>query len=456
MAIKPATPKGTRDFSSTEIAKRNYIRAILQQTFQFFGFQPIETPSFERLETLTGVYGEEGDRLVFKILNSGEKVKKADTEALAQGKYQRFSRSLAEKALRYDLTVPFARYVAQHQNELTFPFRRYQIQPVWRADRPQHGRFQEFYQCDADIVGDRSLWQEVEVLALYDRAFNDLKIEGTVLKVNHRKILAGIAGKLGAVEKLVDFTIALDKLDKIGKEGVFKELVSKGFSSNALDLLEALLVLKGSAAQQLEALKDILSDQPEGLKGIEELEFIFKQLTPDTLQTVQLHFDLTLARGLHYYTGMIVEVSAPEKVKMGSIGGGGRYDDLTATFGLNNMSGIGVSFGFERIYLVMEELQLFPEELVPMTQVLFANFGSEAAVIAYSSVAQLRQHNIVSELYPTEAKLKKQLGYANQKGIQKVVLIGEEEVIQKTFILKDMKEGTQTSHPLSDLISILN
>ena len=338
MAIKPATPKGTRDFSSTEIAKRNYIRAILQQTFQFFGFQPIETPSFERLETLTGVYGEEGDRLVFKILNSGEKVKKADTEALAQGKHQRFSRSLAEKALRYDLTVPFARYVAQHQNELTFPFRRYQIQPVWRADRPQHGRFQEFYQCDADIVGDRSLWQEVEVLALYDRAFNDLKIEGTVLKVNHRKILAGIAGKLGAVEKLADFTIALDKLDKIGKEGVFKELVSKGFSSSALELLEALLVLKGSAAQQLEALKDILSDQPEGLKGIEELEFIFKQLTPDTLQTVHLHFDLTLARGLHYYTGMIVEVSAPEKVKMGSIGGGGRYDDLTATFGLNNMS----------------------------------------------------------------------------------------------------------------------
>lgn len=455
MAIKPTTPKGTRDFSSTEIAKRNYIRAILQQTFQFFGFQPIETPSFERLETLTGVYGEEGDRLVFKILNSGEKVKKADTEALAQGKYQRFSRSLAEKALRYDLTVPFARYVAQHQNELTFPFRRYQIQPVWRADRPQHGRFQEFYQCDADIVGDRSLWQEVEVLALYDRAFNDLKIEGTVLKVNHRKILAGIAGKLGAVEKLGDFTIALDKLDKIGKEGVFKELVSKGFSSSALELLEALLVLKGSAAQQLEALKDILSDQSEGLKGIEEIEFIFKQLTPDTLQTVQLHFDLTLARGLHYYTGMIVEVSAPEKVKMGSIGGGGRYDDLTATFGLNNMSGIGVSFGFERIYLVMEELQLFPEELVPTTHVLFANFGLEAAVIAYSSVAQLRQHNIVSELYPTEAKLKKQLGYANQKGIQKVVLIGEEEVIQKTFILKDMKEGTQTSHPLSDLISIL-
>jgi histidyl-tRNA synthetase len=455
MAIKPATPKGTRDFSAIEIAKRNYIRGILQNAFEYFSFQPIETPSFERLETLTGVYGEEGDRLVFKILNSGEKVKKADTEALASGAYQKFSRSLSDKALRYDLTVPFARYVAQHQNELTFPFRRYQIQPVWRADRPQHGRFQEFYQCDADIVGERSLWQEVEVLALYDRAFSDLKIEGVTLKINHRKILAGIAGKLGAEERLVDFTIALDKLDKIGKEGVFKELSSKEFTPNALDLLEELLSLKGSAAKQLEVLKSILSDQPEGLKGIEELEFIFKQLNPSALHTVNLNFDLTLARGLHYYTGMIVEVSAPESVKMGSIGGGGRYDDLTATFGLNTMSGIGVSFGFERIYLVMEELHLFPDELLPTSQVLFVNFGSNAASIAYSSVAKLRQQNIVCEIYPTEAKLKKQLGYANQKGIQKVVLIGEEEVKANTFILKDMKLGTQTSHSLSDLLKVL-
>jgi len=455
MAIKPATPKGTRDFSATEIAKRNYIRGVLQSTFEYFGFQPIETPSFERLETLTGVYGEEGDRLVFKILNSGEKVKKADTEALASGAYQKFSRSLSEKALRYDLTVPFARYVAQHQNELTFPFRRYQIQPVWRSDRPQHGRFQEFYQCDADIVGDRSLWQEVEVLALYDKAFSDLKIEGVSLKVNHRKILAGIAGKLGAEERLIDFTIALDKLDKIGKEGVFEELKSKGFNAGALQLLEELLSLQGTASEQLDVLKSILADQPEGIKGIEELEFIFNQFNDNALHSVQLNFDLTLARGLHYYTGMIVEVSAPANIKMGSIGGGGRYDDLTATFGLNNMSGIGISFGFERIYLVMEELHLFPEELLPGTEVLFANFGSLAASTAYSYVSKLRKLNCSSELYPSESKLKKQLGYANQKGIQKVVLIGEEEIKQKTFILKDMKLGNQTTHPLADLISIL-
>ncbi|MDG1023091.1 MAG: histidine--tRNA ligase [Flavobacteriaceae bacterium] len=455
MAIKPATPKGTRDFSSIEIAKRNYIRGILQNAFEYFSFQPIETPSFERLETLTGVYGEEGDRLVFKILNSGEKVKKADTDALAAGAYQKFSRSLSEKALRYDLTVPFARYVAQHQNELTFPFRRYQIQPVWRADRPQHGRFQEFYQCDADIVGERSLWQEVEVLALYDRAFGDLKIEGVSLKINHRKILAGIAGKLGAEEQLVDFTIALDKLDKIGKDGVFKELTSKGFAPSALELLEELLLLKGSAPQQLEVLRSILSDQPEGLKGIEELEFVFKQLTISALDSVKFNFDLTLARGLHYYTGMIVEVNAPKSVKMGSIGGGGRYDDLTATFGLNAMSGIGISFGFERIYLVMEELHLFPDELLPTSQVMFVNFGSNAASMAYASVAKLRQQNVVSEIYPTEAKLKKQLGYANQKGIRKVVLIGEEEVKANTFVLKDMKLGTQTSHSLSDLLKVL-
>ncbi len=455
MAIKPATPKGTRDFSSIEIAKRNYIRGILQNAFEYFSFQPIETPSFERLETLTGVYGEEGDRLVFKILNSGEKVKKADTDALAAGAYQKFSRSLSEKALRYDLTVPFARYVAQHQNELTFPFRRYQIQPVWRADRPQHGRFQEFYQCDADIVGERSLWQEVEVLALYDRAFGDLKIEGVSLKINHRKILAGIAGKLGAEEQLVDFTIALDKLDKIGKDGVFKELTSKGFAPSALELLEELLLLKGRAPQQLEVLRSILSDQPEGLKGIEELEFVFKQLTISALDSVKFNFDLTLARGLHYYTGMIVEVNAPKSVKMGSIGGGGRYDDLTATFGLNAMSGIGISFGFERIYLVMEELHLFPDELLPTSQVMFVNFGSNAASMAYASVAKLRQQNVVSEIYPTEAKLKKQLGYANQKGIRKVVLIGEEEVKANTFVLKDMKLGTQTSHSLSDLLKVL-
>ncbi|MFQ3341102.1 MAG: histidyl-tRNA synthetase [Flavobacteriaceae bacterium] len=456
MAIKPVTLKGTRDFSAIEISKRDYIKNILKNTFEYFGFQPIETPSFERLETLTGVYGEEGDRLVFKILNSGEKVKKADTEALASGQFQKFSRSLSEKALRYDLTVPFARYVAQHQNELSFPFRRYQIQPVWRADRPQLGRFQEFYQCDADIVGDRSLWQEVEVLALYDSAFKDLKIEGIQLKINHRKILAGIVLSFGVKELLLDFTIALDKLDKIGKDGVFKELLAKKFPEHALHLLEKLLSLDGSNSEKLTSLKEILSGQQEGLEGIEELEFILNQLELTSLSSVTLDFDLTLARGLHYYTGMIVEVSPPKTVKIGSIGGGGRYDDLTSSFGLKNMSGIGVSFGFERIYLVMEALNLFPEKLLPSTEVLFANFGLEEAALSYSYVSILRQQNVACELYPTQAKLKKQLGYANQKNIHKVVLIGEEEVRQQTFVLKDMKSGTQISYPIKDLKTIFS
>jgi len=320
MAIKPITSKGTRDFSSKILAKRSYIKEILQRAFECYCFSPIETPTFERLETLTGVYGEEGDRLVFKILNSGDKIKKADTQALTVGEEQKFIRSLSEKALRYDLTVPFARYVAQHQNELTFPFRRYQIQPVWRADRPQHGRFQEFYQCDADIVGDRSLWQEVEVLSLYDRAFSDLKIPEVEIKINHRKILSGIAGLLGAESRLVDFTVALDKIDKIGEEGVFKELAYKGFDSDAIKTLEKLLNLKGSSEEQIKTLEDLLSDQKEGLEGLSELTFVFSQFDKNPMQTAQLKFDLTLARGLHYYTGMIVEVAAPKQVKMGSIG----------------------------------------------------------------------------------------------------------------------------------------
>jgi histidyl-tRNA synthetase len=456
MAIKPITSKGTRDFSSKILAKRSYIKEILQRAFECYGFSPIETPTFERLETLTGVYGEEGDRLVFKILNSGDKIKKADTQALTVGEEQKFIRSLSEKALRYDLTVPFARYVAQHQNELTFPFRRYQIQPVWRADRPQHGRFQEFYQCDADIVGDRSLWQEVEVLSLYDRAFSDLKIPEVEIKINHRKILSGIAGLLGAESRLVDFTIALDKIDKVGEEGVFKELVSKGFDSDAIKTLEKLLNLKGSAEEQIKTLEDLLSDQKEGLEGLSELTFVFSQFDKNPMQIAQLKFDLTLARGLHYYTGMIVEVAAPKQVKIGSIGGGGRYDDLTSTFGLKSMSGIGISFGFERIYLVMEALELFPDTLVKQTKVLFANFGASATAVAYTYLSQLRANNISCEIYPTEAKLKKQLGYANAKQIQKVVLIGSEELAQKSFILKNMESGTQEIYPLSELIERLS
>ncbi len=455
MSIKPATPKGTRDFSSDEIAKRNYLKTVLQQAFEKFGFQPIETPSFERLETLTGVYGEEGDRLVFKILNSGEKVKKADFDALQNEEYQKFSRSLSEKALRYDLTVPFARYVAQHQNDLAFPFRRYQIQPVWRADRPQHGRFQEFYQCDADIVGDRSLWQEIEMISLYDYAFNELHIEGIVLKINHRKILTGIAGVLGAEEQLTAFTIALDKLDKIGSQGVLEELKAKGFSNSSLSHLESLLTLKGSATEQLAALKSILKSEPEGLKGIEELEFVLAQLEGIQLKSVSLAFDLTLARGLHYYTGLIVEVKPPESVVMGSIGGGGRYDDLTGSFGLKNMSGIGISFGFERIYIVLDELGLFPKTLHHTSSVLFANFGDFAAKKAFQLLSELRRNGISGEMYPTAAKLKKQLSYADSKQIAKVILIGSEELEQNQFVVKDMVSGEQTTHPIASLIQLL-
>ena len=455
MSIKPATPKGTRDFSSDEIAKRNYLKTVLQQAFEKFGFQPIETPSFERLETLTGVYGEEGDRLVFKILNSGEKVKKADFDALQNEEYQKFSRSLSEKALRYDLTVPFARYVAQHQNDLAFPFRRYQIQPVWRADRPQHGRFQEFYQCDADIVGDRSLWQEIEMISLYDYAFNELHIEGIVLKINHRKILMGIAGVLGAEEQLTAFTIALDKLDKIDSQGVLEELKTKGFSNSSLSHLESLLTLKGSATEQLAALKSILKSEPEGLKGIEELEFVLAQLEGIQLKSVSLAFDLTLARGLHYYTGLIVEVKPPQSVVMGSIGGGGRYDDLTGSFGLKNMSGIGISFGFERIYIVLEELGLFPKTLHHTSSVLFANFGDFAAKKAFQLLSELRRNGISGEMYPTAAKLKKQLSYADSKQIAKVILIGSEELEQNQFVVKDMVSGEQTTHPIASLIQLL-
>ena len=455
MPIKPILPKGTRDFSALEVARRDYLKEILKRNFELFGFQPIETPSFERLETLTGVYGEEGDRLVFKILNSGDKIKKANTAALEEGADSAFIRSISEKALRYDLTVPFARYVAQHQSDLTFPFRRYQIQPVWRADRPQHGRFQEFYQCDADSVGARSLWQEIEMISLYDRVFSELKLEGITLEINHRKILAGVAALLGAESELSQFTIALDKLDKIGKKGVLDELASKGFGAKALDLLENLLALSGPAEKQLEALEILLKEEPEGLEGVNELKFILSQLEFTPLETTTLNFDLSLARGLHYYTGMIIEVSAPEKVKMGSLGGGGRYDDLTGTFGLKEMSGIGISFGFERIYLVMETLGCFPETLNSNAKVLIANFGEASNRIAYECLYRLRKQGISCEFYPTEAKLKKQLAYANTKKIPQVILIGTSELTQNQFVVKNMETGAQHAHPLETLESVL-
>ena len=426
MATKPRIAKGTRDFNSQQIAQREYIFSTIKSNFKAFGFTPIETPSFELSETLLGKYWDEGDRLIFKILNSGDKVKKADLKALEEGQLARFSNSLSEKALRYDLTVPFARYVAQYQNDITFPFKRYQIQPVWRADRPQKGRFQEFYQCDADAVGSDSLWQEVEFIQLYDAVFTDLKLEGVTIKINNRKILAAIAERIGAQDKLIDFTVALDKLDKIGAEKVKEEMLLKGIPSEGIQTLEPLFNMVGNFDSQLNALKLILGSSEVGTEGISELEFISNTINSLGLKTATLKLDVTLARGLNYYTGAIFEVSAPAGVAMGSIGGGGRYDDLTSIFGLKGVSGVGISFGLDRIAMVLEELNLFPENSNQAVQVLFANFGSDESLYSYKAIQSLRSNGIIAELYPEASKLKKQITYANKRNIPFVVLVGDE------------------------------
>ncbi|MDG1673726.1 MAG: histidine--tRNA ligase, partial [Flavobacteriaceae bacterium] len=445
MATKPRIAKGTRDFNSQQIAQREYIFSTIKSNFKAFGFAPIETPSFELSETLLGKYGDEGDRLIFKILNSGDKVKKADLKALEEGQLARFSNSLSEKALRYDLTVPFARYVAQYQNDITFPFKRYQIQPVWRADRPQKGRFQEFYQCDADAVGSDSLWQEVEFIQLYDAVFTDLKLEGVTIKINNRKILAAIAERIGAQDKLIDFTVALDKLDKIGAEKVKEEMLLKGIQSEGIQTLEPLFNMVGNFDSQLNALKLILGSSEVGTEGISELEFISNTINSLGLKTATLKLDVTLARGLNYYTGAIFEVSAPAGVAMGSIGGGGRYDDLTSIFGLKGVSGVGISFGLDRIAMVLEELNLFPENSNQAVQVLFANFGSDESLYSYKAIQSLRSNGIIAELYPEASKLKKQITYANKRNIPFVVLVGDEEMFSKRFTVKDMKSGSQES-----------
>ena len=455
MATKPRIAKGTRDFSAQQIAKREYIFGTIKSTFKAFGFAPIETPSFELSETLLGKYGEEGDRLIFKILNSGEKVKKADLQALEEGNLARFSNSLSEKALRYDLTVPFARYVVQYQNEITFPFKRYQIQPVWRADRPQRGRFQEFYQCDADVVGSNSLWQEVEFIQLYDAVFHDLKLDGVTIKMNNRKILAAIAERIGAQDKLIDFTVALDKLDKIGPDKVKEEMLQKGISSEGITTLEPLFNMTGNFDAQLNALKLLLETSEVGSAGISELEFISNAINDLGLKTATLKLDVTLARGLNYYTGAIFEVSAPSGVQMGSIGGGGRYDDLTSIFGLKGISGVGISFGLDRIALVMEELDLFPENHQQNTIVLFTNFGLNESLYAYKAIQDLRANGIVAELYPDASKLKKQITYANKCNIPFVVLVGDKEMGSNSFTLKDMSTGTQEVVDLQSLKSKL-
>ncbi len=456
MVSKPRISKGTRDFSPKQLANRDYIFSTIKSNFKKFGFQPIETPSFELSETLLGKYGEEGDRLIFKILNSGDKVKKADLQALEEGNLARFSNSVTEKALRYDLTVPFARYVAQYQNDIVFPFKRFQIQPVWRADRPQKGRFQEFYQCDADVVGSKSLWQEVEFIQLYDAVFSDLKLDGVTIKINNRKILAGIAELIGAQDKLIDFTVALDKLDKIGAEKVKEEMLKKGIPAEGISKLEPLFDLTGEFSVQLETLKRILSTSTEGLKGVEELEFIASSVADLGLKTTKLQMDVTLARGLNYYTGAIYEVAAPDSVQMGSIGGGGRYDDLTGIFGLKDVSGVGISFGLDRIYLVLKELNLFPSDKTLSTKVLFTNFGTSESLYSLKAITALRSQSIAAELYPDASKLKKQMMYSNKREIPFVVMVGEAEMEQNKYLLKDMNSGEQQLLTLEELIKTVS
>ena len=450
--MKPSIPKGTRDFSSTEVANRTYIINTMKTAFETFGFQPIETPSFENSSTLMGKYGEEGDRLIFKILNSGDYLKKAASNLLEQKDSLKLTSQISEKALRYDLTVPFARYVVQHQNEITFPFKRYQIQPVWRADRPQKGRFREFFQCDADVVGSKSLLQEVDFIQLYDTIFTSLKLTGTTIKINNRKILSGIAEVIGAQDKLIDFTVALDKLDKIGATGVQEEMLEKGISPEAIDKVTPLFKLSGSNTDQLAILETLLSASEEGSKGVEELRFVTNTIHELGLQSASLEIDVTLARGLNYYTGAIFEVSAPKGVEMGSIGGGGRYDDLTGVFGLKDVSGVGISFGLDRIYLVLEELGLFNSVALPKPKLLFLNFTKEDALIQLKAVKALRNAGIKTEIYPDTAlsnkQQKKQWKYVSTREISFVI----SEIQQNKFILKDMKDGSQSVCTLEELI----
>ncbi len=546
---KPSIPKGTRDFSPVEVSKRNYIISIMRHHFEKYGYQPIETPSFENSDTLMGKYGEEGDRLIFKILNSGdylnalevssrdssikdlEKILKIDNEILdvvistlkqtlinqnlpkdiinqfkseysnsdiillekflfykskknkrskiellkylnnisskilkgnikksfKQSRLSNFSASpalatkISEKALRYDLTVPFARYVVQHQSDIEFPFKRYQIQPVWRADRPQKGRFREFYQCDADVVGSKSLWQEVELVQLYDGIFAELGLEGVTIKINNRKILTGIAEVIGASDKLIDFTVALDKLDKIGEDGVKKEMLEKGISESAIQKVQPLFQFTGSIDEKIAKLSTLLASSKEGMKGVEELQFICENVTQLGLQKAILDLDVTLARGLNYYTGAIFEVAAPKGVAMGSIGGGGRYDDLTGIFGLPNTSGVGISFGLDRIYLVLDELNLFPETVITSTKVLFLNLGASQELDAMKAIQQLRANNIKSEMYPDAVKIDKQFKHAERRGIPFVV----KEIKDGAFTVKNIISGEQSQMNFEQLLSAL-
>ncbi len=443
--IKPGIPNGTRDFGPVVVRKRNYIFRTIRETFEVFGFQPLETPAMENLSTLTGKYGEEGDKLMFKILNNGDIFPKAqaatDTKSLVA--------AVTEKALRYDLTIPFARYVVMNQHELALPFKRYQMQPVWRADKPQRGRYREFYQCDADVVGSNSLLNEVELLLIYDTVLTKLGLQGYELRINNRKILSGLAEVIGKPELLTDITISIDKLDKIGAEGVRKELANRGLTDADIATIENFLAISGTSEEKLTQLKTLLQSSPTALKGIEELSYVLNSGFGSFNTTPEI--DVTLARGLNYYTGMIVEVKAPPAVKMGSIGGGGRYDDLTGLFGLKGISGVGISFGVDRIYDVLEELQLFPQEAQQSTKVLFLNFGGESARTCFNYMMQLRAKGIAAELFHENAKMDKQLKYANKRGIPYVVILGEAELQEGMVSVKNFSTGQQEKIKLETL-----
>ena len=450
MAQKPSIPKGTRDFGPVEMAKRNYIFDTIKEVYALYGFQQIETPAMETLQTLMGKYGEEGDKLLFKILNSGDYMNKVSDEDLHSLNSLKLAAKLCEKGLRYDLTVPFARYVVQHREELQLPFKRYQIQPVWRADRPQKGRYREFYQCDADVVGSDSLLNEVDLMQIVDTVFTKFGVR-VCIKINNRKILTGIAEVIGEAEKIVDITVAIDKLDKIGLDKVNEELRNDGISEEAIGKLQPIISLSGSNEEKLEVISQVLAGSEIGLKGVEETRFIL-----DTLKTVGLHneieLDLTLARGLNYYTGAIFEVKALD-TPMGSITGGGRYDNLTGIFGLPGLSGVGISFGADRIYDVLNALDLYPKEAVNSTQVLFINFGEKETAYCLPIVGKLRQAGIRAEIFPDKAKMKKQMSYANAKNIPFVVLAGENEMAAGQVTLKNMESGEQTLVTTEELIA---
>lgn len=447
---KPSIPKGTRDFPPVEMAKRNYIFNTIREVYHLYGFQQIETPAMENLSTLMGKYGEEGDKLLFKILNSGDCLARISDEELLERNPAKFAPKVCEKGLRYDLTVPFARYVVQHRNEINFPFKRYQIQPVWRADRPQKGRCREFYQCDGDVVGSDSLINEVELIQIMDEVFHRLDIRVSI-RMNNRKILSGIAEIIGEAERIVDITIAIDKLDKIGLEKVDEELRSKGLSEKAIEQLQPIILLSGTNAEKVEKLHTVLAGSAIGLKGVEELSFILDRLPYISLRA-DLELDLTLARGLNYYTGAIFEVKALD-VQIGSITGGGRYDNLTGVFGMEGVSGVGISFGADRIYDVLNQLDLYPTDALLTTQVLFVNFGEKEESWLLPHIARLRANGIRTELYPEAVKMKKQMSYADAKKIPYVAIAGENEIAQNKINLKNMITGEQILVTIEDLLS---